>query len=156
MITAERKSKLYIQFYIDDNRFALPAGDVIAVSPVVSLHDVPHAPEYVAGIFNYRGTPVPVIDMTALMAKHKTHNRLSTRIVLIQITTTKNQQRTIGLLAEKVTEVMRIDESQFHDPGLKNKKTKYLGDVMTDSRGILQRLKITEILPKSAQDMLFN
>ncbi len=60
------------------------------------------------------------------------------------------------MLAEKVTEVMRIDESEFHDPGLKNKKTRYLGDVMTDSRGILQRLKVNEILPQSAQEMLFS
>ncbi|MGD8567091.1 MAG: chemotaxis protein CheW [Gammaproteobacteria bacterium] len=153
---AAQNTKLYIQFFIDDDRFALPANDVIAVAPVVSLHKVPQAPDYVAGILNYRNQSVPVIDMTALLAGHSTRNRLSTRIVLIRIVAHDGQQRVIGLLAERVTEVMRIDETKFTDPGIRNSKTKYLGDVMTDQQGILQRLKVTEILPKAAQEMLFN
>ena len=152
---AGQNKKLYIQFYIDDNRFALPANDVIAVAPLVSLHQVPQAPEYVAGILNYHGMSVPVVDMTALLAEQKTKQRLSTRIVLIKIEAQEQQQRVIGLLAEKVTEVMRIDEGKFRDSGVKNSNAKYLGDVLTDERGILQRLKVSELLPEAAQDMLF-
>ncbi|WP_455220962.1 chemotaxis protein CheW [Kaarinaea lacus] len=148
--------KLYMQFYVDDNRFVLPAQDVIAIVPVVSLHEVPKAPEYVVGILNFHGESVPVIDIRALMSGARTEKRLSTRIAIVNFPVAKRNQRLIGLLSEKLTEVMRIDESQFQPSGVTNAKTRYLGDVVTDTRGILQRLQVSELIPKTAQKMLFS
>ncbi|WP_455209053.1 chemotaxis protein CheW [Kaarinaea lacus] len=145
-----------MQFYIDSNRFALPAQDIIAIVPVLSLHDVPRAPEYVAGILNYHGESVPVIDMRALMTGTKAGKRLSTRIAIIRLGLSKSKPRLIGLLAEKLTEVLRIDDSQFKPSGVTNDDTKYLGEVVTDNRGILQRLNVSELLPRDAQKLLFS
>lgn len=147
--------KLYIQFVVNENRFVLSASDVVGIVPLAALHDVPRAPDYVAGILNYHGNSVPVIDLTKLMAGIKTEYRLSARIVLLKISLPDNKTSIVGLLAEKVTEVMRLFESDFKDSGVKNKNAKYLGDVITDSYGILQRLNINELLPKTAKDMLF-
>ena len=61
----------------------------------------------------------------------------------------------IGLLAEKLTEVTRVDESEFKASGVQNDNARYLGDVLTDDKGILQRLKVSEMLPKAAQKILF-
>ena len=146
---------LYIQFVVDNNRFALSAKDVMGIVPLVSLHEVPKAPEYVAGILNYHGESVPVVDLTSLMTGNRTNQRLSTRIVLLKLTMDSGEQRSIGVMAEKVTEVTRIKESEFKKSGVKNTKAKYLGDVFTDSQGILQRLTVSELLPKAAQQMLF-
>ena len=146
---------LYIQFVVDNNRFALSAKDVSGIVPLVSLHEVPKAPEYVAGILNYHGESVPVIDLTSLMTGDKTNQRLSTRIVLLKLTLAGGEQRSIGVMAEKVTEVTRINEAEFKKSGVKNTEAKYLGDVFTDSQGILQRLTVSELLPKAAQQMLF-
>jgi chemotaxis-related protein WspB len=155
---AEKKSalKLYMQFYVDSNRFVLPAKDVIAIVPIVTLHEVPKAPEYVVGILNYHGESVPVIDIRALITGDITEQRLSTRIAIVKFSPAKHKQRLIGLLSEKLTEVMRIDESQFQPSGMTNASTGYLGDVITDSRGILQRLKVSELIPGTAQVMLFD
>jgi len=144
-----------MQFYVDSNRFVLPAKDVIAIVPMVSLHEVPKAPEYVVGILNYHGESVPVIDVRALMTGDITDQRLSTRIAIIKFSLAKHDQRLIGLLSEKLTEVMRIDESQFQPSGVTNASTRYLGDVITDNKGILQRLKVSELIPETAQELLF-
>lgn len=147
---------MYMQFYVDDNRYVLPAHDIIAVVPLVSLHEVPQGPEYVVGILNYHGESVPVIDIRTLMTGERTDNRLSTRIAIVKFAANKRKQHLIGLLAEKLTEVMRIDEAQFKPSGVANKKTAYLGDVVTDSRGILQRLNTAELIPITAQKILFD
>ena len=147
--------KLYIQFVVGNNRFVLPAADVVGIVPLAKLHDVPQAPDYVAGILNYHGLSVPVIDMTRLMADNKTEYRLSARIVLLRIKTPGQSENIVGLLAEKVTEVMRLFENDFKKSGVKNAKAKYLGDVITDNYGILQRLNVSELLPKAAKKMLF-
>ena len=158
MVTTKKKQalKLYMQFYVDGNRFVLPAEDIIAIVPIVSLHEVPQAPDYVVGILNYHGESVPVIDIRSLMIGVRTDHRLSTRIAIIRFSITKPKPRLIGLLAEKLTEVMRLNESQFKPSGVTNENTKYLGDVVTDSRGILQRLKVSELIPQAAQKMLFD
>ena len=147
--------KLYIQFVVDDNRFVLSAADVVGVVPLATLHDVPHAPDYVAGILNYHNMSVPVIDLTQLMAGTKTEYRLSARIVLLKIQLSGQSTSVVGLLAEKVTEVIRIHENEFKKSGVKNSDAKYLGDVITDNSGMLQRLNVLEILPESAKKMLF-
>lgn len=150
-----RNTKLYLQLFVGNNRFALSAKDVIAIVPVVSLHEVPKSPDYILGILNYHGDSVPVIDVRALLAGTKSDNRLSTRIVVIKFNADKKNFRLIGLLAEKLTEVTRVDESEFKASGVENENARYLGDVVTDERGILQRLKVSEILPDAAQKMLY-
>ena len=147
--------KLYIQFVVDNNRFVISAADVIGIVPLATLHDVPRAPEYVVGILNYHGTSIPVIDLTSLMAGKKSEYRLSARIVLLKIQSTGQNSPVVGLLAEKVTEVMRLYDDEFKKSGVKNNDAKYLGDVVTDNYGILQRLNISELLPISAKKMLF-
>lgn len=150
-----RNTKLYLQLFVGNNRFALSVKDVIAIVPVVSLHEVPKSPEYLVGILNYHGDSVPVIDVRALLAGTKSDNRLSTRIVVIKFDSGKQDLRLIGLMAEKLTEVTRVDESEFKTSGVQNNDARYLGDVVTDERGILQRLKVSELLPDAAQKMLF-
>ena len=147
--------KLYLQLFVDNNRFALSAKDVIAIVPVVSLHEVPKSPDYIVGILNYHGDSVPVVDIRALLAGTKSDNRLSTRIVIVKFDTEKQGKRLIGLLAEKLTEVARVDESEFKASGVNNDDARYLGDVVADKQGILQRLHVSELLPKAAQKMLF-
>jgi len=147
--------KLYLQLFVDNNRYALSAKDVIAIVPVVSLHEVPKSPDYIVGILNYHGDSVPVVDVRALLAGNKSKNRLSTRIVVIKFYADNKGQRLIGLLAEKLTEVARVDESEFKASGVQNNDASYLGDVLTDDLGILQRLTVSELLPTTAQKMLF-
>lgn len=147
--------KLYIQFIVDDNRYVISAADVVGIVPLATMHDIPKAPDYVVGILNYHGMSVPVVDLTHLMAGKKTEYRLSARIVLLKLDVPEQGAAVVGLLAEKVTEVMRVHESEFKKSGVRNNDAKYLGDVITDNSGILQRLNIPELLPKSAKKMLF-
>ena len=151
----KQNAKLYLQLYVGNSRFALSAKDVIAIVPVVSLHKVPKSPDYIVGILNYHGDSVPVIDVRVLLDGKKSNNRLSTRIVIIKFDADTNDRRMIGLLAEKLTEVTRVDESEFKASGVQNDNATYLGDVLTDEKGILQRLIVSEMLPKAAQKMLF-
>jgi len=147
--------KLYIQFVVGENRFVLPAENVVGIVPLANLHEVPRAPDYVSGILNYHGESVPVIDMSKLMSDSETAYRLSARIVLLQTSVEGNDQKILGLLAEKVTEVIRLFDKDFKKSGVKNTKAKYLGDVITDNYGMLQRLNVSELLPSSAKKMLF-
>src|SRR5438105_11295634 len=74
---------LLLTFKIGSDRYALPASQMIEVVPLVSLKKIPQAPPGVAGIFNYHGQPVPVIDLSELTIGIPAQARVSTRIILI-------------------------------------------------------------------------
>ncbi len=79
-----RTSKLFLQFRLGADRYALDVHDVIEVLPVPALKRVPEAPAWVAGLFPHRGTLLPVLDMSQLAFGHSAPRRTSTRLVLVR------------------------------------------------------------------------
>ena len=55
---------LYLLFSLGPDRYALPAACVVEVLPWVAMKLLPGAPPGVAGLINYRGRPVPAIDVS--------------------------------------------------------------------------------------------
>lgn len=52
-----------LEFALGDDRFALPANDVIEVVRAVAITPLPGAPAAVAGAIDFHGTLVPVFDL---------------------------------------------------------------------------------------------
>ena len=77
--------------------------------------------------------------------------RLSTRIVLVHYGA---DGRLLGLIAERATELVRRDESEFVPSGVVNDDASYLGPVAADGRGLVQRLDLTRLLPDAVRDIL--
>ena len=53
--------------HFGDDRYVLNTGQISEILPMVQLKRIPQAPPGVAGAFNYRGVPVPVVDLAQLM-----------------------------------------------------------------------------------------
>ena len=68
------------------NRYAIDVARVVEVIPKVELRAVPHAPVFVAGLLDYRGKVVPVLDLCLLLGIAASQDRLSTRIILVDDT----------------------------------------------------------------------
>lgn len=61
--TADDNAFKAVLFYLDEQKFAVPADCVIEIVRAVSITKVPEAPEIVEGIFNYRGKIIPLLDI---------------------------------------------------------------------------------------------
>jgi len=146
---------LFMQFKINDNKYILEARDIIEIVPYANLKRIPKAPAYVAGLLNYRGDSVPVIDICFLMSDKPCEPKLSSRIALVNC---KDDSHSIcvGLLVEHLTETVRYDESDFSDSGVTIEESPYLGKVVVDDNRIVQLINIRELIPEAAKDMLFN
>ena len=66
-----------------------------------------------AGLFNYRGAPVPVIDLSQLTLGRPAARRLSTRIVLVHYPDESGGTHLLGLIAERATQTVRHEPSDF-------------------------------------------
>lgn len=142
---------LLLIFSIDNERYAIESRQVLEVIPLVLLKTLPHKPEYIAGVFNYRGRIVPVIDLRQLMRGQSCSENLSTRIILVNYWESNNIQKILGLMAEQVVETLHKSESEFVDPNIQIDAAPYLGKMIVDDRGMIQCLRIEYLLSETQQ-----
>ena len=58
---------LLLLFHLGSELYAIESSQVIEIIPTVNLRPLHHVPDYVAGLFNYRGKFIPVIDLSQLL-----------------------------------------------------------------------------------------
>jgi chemotaxis-related protein WspB len=146
---------LFLMFQIGSGRFLLDVAGIVAVLPLVEIAPIPRTPTCVAGLFNYRGVPVPAIDLSALVVGRPAPHYCSTRIVLVPYQDAWGEFHDLGLIAEKATQTVRANPQDFSASGIDNADVPYLGPVMADAHGMLQRVDAQTLLPRGLRDMLF-
>jgi len=146
---------LFLLFELGQDRFVLDALQVAEILPLVDIKQIPQAPPAVAGIFNYHGSPVPVIDVSQLTLGRPAERRVSTRIVVVHYPDAEGVARLLGLIAERATQTVRREVTDFTPSGVSSEGASYLGPVTTDERGLLQWLDVQALLPVRVRNALF-
>jgi chemotaxis-related protein WspB len=141
-------------FYVEDNLYALDSSQVIEIIPRVIMRRVHHVPDYVAGLFNYRGTIVPVIDLCHLIQGKPSRSYLSTRIIMVDYVGKDNTKYYLGLMAERVTETLNKPNHELVDTGTQLNEAPYLGEIIMDEKGMIQRIRLEYLLSDSQQQYL--
>lgn len=145
---------LFLLVQIARQRYALEAGAIDEVLPLIEVRSLPHAPPALAGMFDFRGEPVPLVDLGMLAAGSPAQRCLSTRILLARLP--GEAKRRVGLIAERATHTARIDASEFRDPGVRLGDAPYLGPVTSFEGSLLQRLELEPLLRCSIAPLLGN
>jgi chemotaxis-related protein WspB len=146
---------LYLLFQLGEERYALEAGQVAEVLPLVAITPIPQTPPGVAGIFNYRGAPVPALDLSALALGRAARRRLNTRIILVHYRAEGGAAHLLGLIAENATETLRRDPADFVASGVASAGAPYLGPVVMEARGPVQKIELGELVPPALREILF-
>ena len=147
---------LFLLFQLGPDRYALDAGRVVEVVPFLGMKRLPQAPKGLAGIFNYRGRPVPALDLSELAIGHPARERLSTRIIIVKCPDSSGQEQLLGLIAENATEMVRKDPKDFVAPGVRVEAAPYLGPVLMDRDGTIQWLDDKRLLSEPLRQLLFS
>jgi chemotaxis-related protein WspB len=146
---------LFILFQLGRDCYALDAAQVVEVLPLVRVKKIPRAPTGVAGVFTYRGAPVPVLDLCELALGRPAQARLSTRLLLVRYPDATGTKRLLGLIAEKATETLRREPGDFVAAGVRSDGAPYLGPVANDPRGLIQWIEVDKLLSASVRAALF-
>lgn len=146
---------LMLLFYVGENLYALDSAQVVEVIPRVDLRKIHHVPDYVAGMFKYRGAIVPVIDLCHLIQGKPSRSYLSTRIIMVNYTGKDNIKRYVGLMAERVTETLNKPDNDVVDASNQlNEAPGYLGEMLMDDKGMIQRIRLEYLLSDSQHKYL--
>jgi chemotaxis-related protein WspB len=142
---------LFLKFQIGSESCVLDATQIVEVLPLLEITRVPQTPIGVAGLINYRGRPVPVIDLSELALGQPARSRISTRLVLVRY-----REHLLALIAERATEMMRREPEDFIESGIANDAAPYLGPVTLDGDSLTRWIKVQELLPAAAGNVLFH
>lgn len=155
-VTPVTKPALFLLFRIGSERYALRATEVVEVLARAALKPIARAPQWVAGVFAYRGAVVPVIDLSALTFGQPAEARTSTRLVLVNYRPDDAETaQWLGLILEQATDTLRCHPEDFQSYGLDNREAPYLGPVREDAQGLVQWVRVNDLLDESVRALLF-
>jgi chemotaxis-related protein WspB len=140
---------LMLLFYAGNDLYAIKSSRVVEVIPRVSLRKIQPAPEYVAGLFNYRGAIVPVIDICHLIQGKPSQSHLSTRIIMVSYPRKDNTLQYIGLMAERVTETLNKPDAELDTSRVQVHEAPYLGGMIMDEKGMIQQIHLEQLFTDS-------
>jgi chemotaxis-related protein WspB len=139
---------LFLTFRIGDASYALDTAHICEILPLLRITHVPQAPAGVAGLINYRGRPVPVVDLSELMLGVPARALISTRLILV-----RQGEHLLGLIAEQATETLRRDAESFTDSGIAGDTAPYLGAVTQDGDRLVRWFQVQK-LPAAVSGIL--
>jgi chemotaxis-related protein WspB len=140
---AAARRRLYLLFRIGADRYALDAADVVEVLGMRSFKQV-------------HGTAVPAIDLSALAGAGDAVMVTSTRLALVRYRPDgQGDARLLGLILEQATETVHYDPAAFQPVGLDMPAARYLGPVLSDARGMVQAVRVADLLPEPVRALLF-
>lgn len=112
---------------------------------------LPHAPSYVLGVINLRGSVVPIVDLSARLGLQASVPDDRHVIVIAVI-----ENQTVGFLVNSVSDIISIDQMEIQaTPDVTSETTRAFieGVIVTEER-MLRVIDIKTVLPKSVEKRL--
>lgn len=146
---------LLLLFSIGDGQYGIEATQVLEIWPVIPLKPIHRTPDYIAGLAKCRKQLVPIVDISKLYINKSASSRISTRIILTKISGPNNKEHTIGIIAERVTDTVNIDDVPSASIGIKLKGGSLAGHELLVNGQLIHKINVNELLPGDLYDQIF-
>lgn len=142
---------LFVLFQLGQDRYALDARNLVEILPLTQVKAMPYAPVGIAGIIDYHGVTLPVIDLGELALGRRAATRISTRILIAEIST----GRRFALIAERANQLLQREATDFVEPEATIEAAPYLGPVTRDEHGLVQWITPQKLFSNAICDALY-
>lgn len=109
---SQNEASQYLTFILSDEEFAVPIMQVKEIIEYNDLTTVPMVPEFIAGALNLRGSIVPVINLAIKFGMTPSEISRRTCVVIMEVEV-DNEQAVMGVLVDKVLQVLDITEENI-------------------------------------------
>ncbi|MDA8442114.1 MAG: chemotaxis protein CheW [Peptococcaceae bacterium] len=100
-----------VTFLLGQEEFAIDIMRVHEIIKIPAITKVPRSSRYIEGVINLRGNVVPVVSLNERFGTQKAGDSHNSRIIVLQI-----DGKTVGIIVDQVTEVLRLDDSNIEPP----------------------------------------
>lgn len=156
-----------LTFSVAGHDYAIQSRQVVEVLPRVAGRPIPHTPDYVLGVFSYRGSLVPLVDLGRRLAGMPPADRLSTRVIVVALPVRTAAGSSgeaargnappdgggaapttqLGLVAENVIMIRSSDEAEATLPAFDLPDAAFLGPVLRLGDRLVQLVLVEHLLP---------
>jgi chemotaxis signal transduction protein len=151
--------QLFLQIATGAQGLLLEVECIVRVLPMMRISSVPNAVPALSGIINYQGRAVPVLDLCEMILQRPASQQLSTRLILISVGSlpgiASSDGRLVALLAEKVSDVIRLAPDDFMT-SVSSAGAPYLGPVTNAHGVLLRKLEVAELFSDHRLSTLFS
>jgi purine-binding chemotaxis protein CheW len=147
---AERRSEL-LSVRIGAQEFAMDIRSIREIRGWIASTHLPHAPSYIKGMINLRGTVLVVIDLAERLGLRPQEPNAASVVVVVE-----TADRVAGLLVDAVCDIITVtDDMRQATPETGGGASKEFveGLIMMDSR-IISIVSIPAIMPEAMVDAL--
>lgn len=121
-----KQKNQYLQLQAADISCGISLHQVNKILSLMALTTVPKTPHYLAGVFNYHGSIVPVIDLSLRLGQ-KTVAAYSSNTCVVLCNTLENGAL-LGLIVSSVSTVIELSHKHLHlAPQLQGKTSPFSG-----------------------------
>lgn len=100
-----------VGFFLGEEEYGVDIQRIQEINRMVEVTSVPRTPDFVLGVMNLRGKVIPVINLRKRFGLPDKEKDKDTRIIVVEL-----QGKTIGILVDAVSEVLRIPSSTIEPP----------------------------------------
>jgi len=110
-IRADVKIVQLVSFILDGGEYGINILSVHDILRIPNITRLPNTPNFIRGVLNLRGSIIPVVDMRIRFGFEPTRLTELSRIVVIE-----TNEKQIGMLVDKVQQVVRIPDVNIDPP----------------------------------------
>ena len=142
-----------VSFSLADEVYGIEITKIREIILMGEITRIPQTPHYVKGLINLRSTVIPVIDLRARFGLPENELTDDSRIMVLHVGT-----KTIGIIVDAVSEVLRIAQDQIAPPPptVAGLGREYLTGLVKLEEQLLILLDIDKILGKEEIDFVEN
>ncbi|URN95645.1 MAG: chemotaxis protein CheW [Candidatus Pristimantibacillus lignocellulolyticus] len=131
----------FIEFQIDQERYAFYIEDVQEIIKIQVLKQFPHAIPYVKGVINLRGQIVPVVSLRGLFHYREVEPTKDTRIIFVN-----HNNSIIGVIVDEVQRVASFSTIQPPPEKVGDMKGSTFVGIGVAEDGLVAIIRIGQIL----------
>lgn len=121
-----------VVFTLEERRFGVPLPVVDRVIRLVEYHPLPRAPEVVAGVIDFQGTILPLIELRRRFRLPAREPRLSDQLILVH-----TPRRRLALLVDQVDDLASVPASHWVPAASILPRTDYLAGAVKTRDGLI-------------------
>lgn len=145
-----------LTFTVAGDSYAIESRRVVEVLPLVPARSIPHTPGYVRGVFTYRGSLVPLVDLGRRLGDVDLEERLSTRVIVVEyLPPGPRRTARLGLVAENVISIVAAERAETSLPALELASAPFLGRILRIDGRTVQVVDVDRLLPADLAAGLF-
>jgi len=138
-----------LTFQVGGQEYALDIMSVREIRGWSKATPLPHAPSFVRGVINLRGTVLTIVDLADRLGMGPTKS--SERNVIIVVHTGKD---TVGLLVDAVSDILAVNRSELQTPPemSADKDSTFVSSLMIADERMIRVLALTAALPNDTEE----